>query len=167
MGYFLPETESGAVQRWWAEHVGVGAERQLFITAMQECISFPTGKPCWDHAGITCSVFLNEHLWGLSGEGRAVGKAKQAKISVSVPLACRTVSGLSDWSTPMPCVSSPSLLRPGSRVGDGHVRHSQKAYTGVPLEAGQTSSYPCPSWRGWTSWSLQVLFGASPLCWCL
>lgn len=47
MGYFLPETESGAVQRWWAEPEGAGAERQLLITAMQECTSFPTEKPCW------------------------------------------------------------------------------------------------------------------------
>lgn len=59
MGYFLPERESGAVQRCWAEPVGVGAERQLFITAMEGCTSFPTGKSCWDHARITCSVFLN------------------------------------------------------------------------------------------------------------
>lgn len=44
MGYFLPERESGAVQRCWAEPVGVGAERQLFITAMEGCTSFPTEK---------------------------------------------------------------------------------------------------------------------------
>lgn len=64
MGYFLPETESGAVQRWWAEPEGAGAERQLLITAVQECTSFPTEKTLLGegHARITCSVFLNEHL---------------------------------------------------------------------------------------------------------
>lgn len=89
MGYFLPETESGAVQRWVAEPVGEGAERQLFITAMQECTSLPTEKPCWYHARMTCSVFLNamnicedfwaEKQWACQASGVSGGKPEESQ----------------------------------------------------------------------------------------
>lgn len=58
MGYFLPETEPGAAQRWEAEPVGVGAE-SAFHHSHAGMYLLPNRKTLWDHARITCSVFLN------------------------------------------------------------------------------------------------------------
>lgn len=56
------------MQKWWAEPVGVGAERQLFITAMW---NVPPSQQknllgsCQDH--LQCLPSCHEHLWGLLG----------------------------------------------------------------------------------------------------
>lgn len=79
-------------------------------------------------------------------------KAKQAKISFSVSLAYGTISGLSDWSTPMPCASPPSLLRPGSRLGHGRVKHTKHT-----LEAFPESLHWC-SLESWADLQLSLSF---------
>lgn len=89
MGYFLPETESGAVQRRWAEPEGAGAERQLLITAVQECTSFPTEKPCWvrvmpgslavSSLMNTCNDSWGESQWACQASGVSGGKPGESQ----------------------------------------------------------------------------------------